>query len=1676
MKGNGRLLKTLWSSASLLVICATCGSFVFGYLADEQKAVISYLSSLSSRVSGYPGNYKAKEFILSKFNELGLDYVKCDTFTVVAPIDKGAYLKSKKHTYRIYPLWPNLVRTPSLPKGGIKGKIIYAGKSLLIDYDGKDVEGNIVLLDFDCGRDWINAFLLGAKAVIFIEPETASRKEAELKFLTIPTNTPRFWITRKDAELLLKQLSSPKGKDEEYSLECEMSWEKVIGTNIYGIIFGKDKRLMKEVVVISAYYDSMSIVPSLSPGAEQACSIAALLELARKFKQAPTRRSIMFLATDAHCLGLSGIRHFADTIAREGLRITKAYQPARKGIEVKISAEEGKEEYALCLQAKIKTIREGEWAVAYLSFNEGLWKIPENSYLEYDMFIDGNSACFNSGVDLAGGDVRALRDRSEVTDIKHPNEDMSDAKDCWLHRRIDISALAGKTFTKVLLAVDSPPGQYKKGLFKAYFKNIQIKDEKGNVLIDLYTNKPALPMKPKVEIRSGTHLITGYKITVEKAPKTRLTPEQLLARQKREVLPLHIKFFIGLDLSSKSDVVGVFYKGYFYNHIDEDLRHRYSEFGKTLYSYAVNIATAIFSLREEDVPKVFVNGINPIKGRTWQTYFVDRIAFESEAVTLSAKPAITFATTNDLRILVDTPHDKDMYINYGNLAKQISFLSYLLPKIIDEESIKDISIDYNNCLLYGKVLEFDPREGYIPNIPVKDAIVVARWEHKTYGGVRGDLMDISDSSGCFKFQVLGKMTVVPASSMQRVEAYVIDKSSANYGEIVYVSDLGEYGHRNYPQQVPIDWFVKEVTMVVFRGYSMTLFDTVEPRFYTTLTGARLFDAKTDCEPNTYGNLSSKAGNMVFMKPGEVGKIAMSSSLVGTQLVIINPSKENPMGEGYKFDAHKILPLLPYIAARDMWLLNDWRINLLETHGIKSDRLRELHQLSHEALLKAEEALSRKRYSEGIKYARESWAYELRVHPDVQQTGNDTVQGVVFYLILLLPSAYFLERLIFAFRDINKQIVGVCGIFLIIFLLLRYVHPAFEIALTPFMILLAFFVSVLSLVVISIILRKFDAMFKEYKKRTMGVHTTDIGRISATLVAFTLGISNMRKRKERTLLTITTLIILTFTLLSFTSVKTSIRETKMPLGKEAKYAGILIRDRNWGPLEENAYKMIQNELGKEDVVVCPRAWYYSSMAAGEQSAIDVQNAYNTRSYAISSVLGCTAEDVLYTANKAILKAGRWFDKNEKTLCCILPEEVADDLSVSCGDKVKIFGIDFEVIGILDSKKCKNVVDLDDEPYTPVDYLAMAGRTIERVGGEKEKSLLPQKYIHLLPQQVVILPYSFVMRLGGDLRSIAIVCRDSAAAEKILSSLLPRVGIDIFAGIENKQTQRREAYYCSAVGLTQFSGLQNLLIPILIAALIVFNTMLGSVYERVKEIGIYGSLGLAPIHVAILFLAEASVYGVIGGIAGYLVGQGVAKIIATFNLLPGLTLNYSSLSAVGTISIVISTVILSTIYPARKASRIGVPTAEYKWSIGEPEGDEWRFELPFTVSTVEAMGLLMFLKEFFEGHQEYSLGSFYTEKCEIQKSDRKYILEQVVWLAPYDLGVSQKMSISIQLSESGQEIYNVQFYIQRLSGDVASWKRTNRVFINTLRKQFLLWKTLSLERREAYGKQFLSTAAA
>ena len=280
---------------------------------------VKTLSSFGSRIAGYPGDRKAAEYVEQQFKELGLSNVQHDDFHVTVPYDpsvddpaQGAFVEiqgantASNSKLKMYPLWPNLIRTPTLPQEGITAPIIYVRDGKLRNFNGKDVEGAVVMVDFNCAAEWMNAPRLGAKAIIFIAPTSTMRGEAEAKFISIPIAIPRFYMNQKDAAPLLAACAS--GRPPQVKLTCSMPWKTASARNITGWIQGTDPQLKDQIIVIQAYYDAISVVPALAPGADTACGMAAMLETIRAFKANPPKRSILFVANSAHFQALKGIR------------------------------------------------------------------------------------------------------------------------------------------------------------------------------------------------------------------------------------------------------------------------------------------------------------------------------------------------------------------------------------------------------------------------------------------------------------------------------------------------------------------------------------------------------------------------------------------------------------------------------------------------------------------------------------------------------------------------------------------------------------------------------------------------------------------------------------------------------------------------------------------------------------------------------------------------------------------------------------------------------------------------------------------------------------------------------------------------------------------------------------------------------------------------------------------------------------------------------------------------------------------------------------------------------------------------------------------------------------------------------------------------------------------------
>ncbi|MEM2454790.1 MAG: M28 family peptidase, partial [Candidatus Bathyarchaeia archaeon] len=274
---------------------------------------IRFFSSLGSRMTGYQGYYKASDYIYNFFEKIAnLSDVQFHNFTVTVPIDYGATLTVLEldKNIEIYPLYPNLVATPSTPYEGISGQLIYVGEGDLSRYDKKEVYGSIVLMEFNSGRRWLEAVNLGAKAVIFIEPNDTVLDEVSQKSLPIPLSFPRFYISSKDAKYLLSILDRENDGTVYVRIKSKVEWKKVEARNIIGFI--KGTRFPDKIIVLSAYYDSFSIVPSLAPGAEESCGIAALLEMAAFFSKNNPSYTLMFLALSGHHQGIAGARAFAE--------------------------------------------------------------------------------------------------------------------------------------------------------------------------------------------------------------------------------------------------------------------------------------------------------------------------------------------------------------------------------------------------------------------------------------------------------------------------------------------------------------------------------------------------------------------------------------------------------------------------------------------------------------------------------------------------------------------------------------------------------------------------------------------------------------------------------------------------------------------------------------------------------------------------------------------------------------------------------------------------------------------------------------------------------------------------------------------------------------------------------------------------------------------------------------------------------------------------------------------------------------------------------------------------------------------------------------------------------------------------------------------------------------------
>ena len=1476
---------------------------VDGISEEAVRGTLARLSSFPTRMAGTPGCAEAGRWVEAQFREIGLERVTTETFPVTVPVDRGAALtvEGSGEVIPLFGVWPNQVRTPSLPAAGVSGALIDGGQGEFRDFNGKVVAGSVVLMGFGSGPNALNARMLGAEAVIFYDDGYVTFGEASEKFLNVPANVPRFWVEREGAERLRAlaeegERRKEKGEsDIRVRVTSRMDWETLPTANVTGFLPGLDeemplggrvrsqRRWRDEVIVLEAYYDAISVTPGLAPGAENAAGIAALIETARALKAHGTKYSIMFLATSGHFQGLAGIHDFV-------------FRHARKS----------------------------------------------------DYF----------------------RARMEEKD------------------RLDF------------------------------------------------------------------------------------------------------KLMIGLDLSTRGDRVGSFGMGTFMNPAkatNEYLKNLLAPYAHAFEGYAAGL----FPGGER-----YVDAVAPAK-RTWKTFMPVPLALDHEAAVLAGFEGMSLVTLDDGRARADTPMDRMADADTGRLTRQTRTIAGLVLKMAGDAQFfreAQLSLRDEGHRLSGRVLYFDRNVDFaIPRVPVSGAVVTYQQPGpNSVAGVRTLIATQTDSAGRFRFDIVrNKWT-------NEILAYRLGED----GEVISAPDMGQDGDVTYPIKQAYGWWDNEMMEVLFRCRSISLFEIVDASYLSALDNLTILGAN-DAQPRMFGyryvaGQSAREGRttqaaVAFAPPGERVKMLMSTGLFGIKYMLVNAPQDlfdrpvtkeaispevlaRALGTGYPADGG-VITLPSYRAARDAWVVDDARMKQLARYAVQNHRLNALHEGAREALLEAEARLKRLDYEGFIGAARRGWGLETRAYPDVKDTANDTVQGIVFYFVLVLPFAFFGERLLFGFSEVRRRIAGFAGLFLAVFLILRFVHPAFKLSTSPYIIFLAFVILFMGAVAIWIVVSKFSHEMRRMKRSETGVYETDVGRSSATAAAVNLGLSNLKKRPLRTGLTAATLTLLTFTVLSFTSVQTTLRFYKLPRGNRPPYQGGMVRDRNWRGLQSSTLDYVASHF-QGRALVAPRAFIIAE-THGERAYVDFSVPATGKASLVNGLLGMTPEEPGVMGIDRLLLSGRWFRPGERNVC-ILPSDLAELVGLGPADAgratIRMFGEDFAVIGVIDAKRLDRLKDVDDERLTPIDTTMETTGTSDWRGLSQDPRAMAtmpiEAFTHLDAVNTMLLPYDFVMENGGTLRSVAITGfrdaegRPAAGFRDDIEAFMARVSLTMFVG------EGEQVTVYSSIGATSISGLGNLFIPIVIAALIVLNTMMGAVYERFREIGIYSSVGLAPNHVAALFLAEAAVFATVGAVLGYLIGQMLILILNAYGMLGGLSVNYSSLSAVSSTLIVMATVMLSTLYPAKRASDMAVPDVTRRWVFPEPDGDDWRFDFPFTLGAVEALGVYTYLARSFESFGESSIGRFVTGNVRFTAEDMRgkpeYQIDMTIWLAPYDLGISQEVRM-MAVPAGEHDIYKIEVHIHRLSGDVASWQRVNRGFLNDIRKMFLVWKTSPPEAKAAFMQQ-------
>lgn len=283
------------------------------------------------------------------------------------------------------------------------------------------------------------------------------------------------------------------------------------------------------------------------------------------------------------------------------------------------------------------------------------------------------------------------------------------------------------------------------------------------------------------------------------------------------------------------------------------------------------------------------------------------------------------------------------------------------------------------------------------------------------------------------------------------------------------------------------------------------------------------------------------------------------------------------------------------------------------------------------------------------------------------------------------------------------------------------------------------------------------------------------------------------------------------------------------------------------------------------------------------------------YATLTGADIDSQNLAYDAED--LEAGNLLEEGDQNKC-VIGYDIAHekfDAEVSVGSRIMINGEKIVVKGIFSKQGMGGLTSTDS-------IVILTSRDFEKITGESNIKVA-------------------VVRVTdpNDVESIA---------EEIEQAINENHGDDDFASVTAMSSLLETIQ--NILGILSMVLIAIAAIALVVASIGIMNTMLTSVMERTREIGIMKAIGAENKDVMLIFIIEGMLVSIVGGCIGILLGvfgsQGMAAILSgmgaggapagSMALTPVITI-YSIVLAIS-VSLIVG--VLSSLYPAWKAANM------------------------------------------------------------------------------------------------------------------------------------------------------------